>query len=239
MVLYPFNSAIILNDDIFVAYGGKTGTFNASQRQASYLVAETLVTRYIQTPLLPINVTGTYPFLGRNRNVTDYAYVNQLNEVTVWSKGQLVNCCDLTSNNGCGVIYDDTFGYIDWKQVAPLCGLSWSWGWAGAIVVPNSPYKIQISYNAGLPTGTANHPAFLEALTILAQEDLNEKEPGNSGINETPGALGVQSFTSLDYKEERAKDALVKTDLGDSARAQRAKKLINGVLKRPYRPLLA
>src|SRR5262249_52377502 len=159
-----------------------------SQRQASYLTAETMVTRYIQTPLLPINVTGTYAYTGKRRIVTDYAYVNALYDVTIWSKDALVNSCNLISNEGCGFIYDDTFGYIDWRQVALICGLSWSVGWGGgAIVVPNIPYQIQVSYNAGLPTGTASHPNFLEALTILAQEDLNEKDPGNAGMNETTG----------------------------------------------------
>lgn len=221
-------------------YGGKCGTFTQAQLNASFLTAETMVTRYIQTPLLPINVTGTYPFMGRRRIVTDYAYVNQLHEVTIWSKGFLSNSCDLVSNQGCGFIYEDTYGYIDFRQVALICGATWATSWFGtAYVVPFTPYQIQVSYNAGLPTGTASHPNFLEALTILAQEDLNEKDPGNAGVNETTGALGVQEFSSLDYKEKRSKDALIKSDLGDSAKAQRARKLLNSVIKRPYRPLLA
>lgn len=221
-------------------YGGKCGTFTLPQLQASFLTAEIQASKYIGTLLLPQNVTGTYAYMGKKRIVTDYAYVNQLYEVTMWSQNVLANSCDLVANQACGFIYDDTYGYIDWKQVALICGLSWSVGWGGgAIVVPNIPYQIQISYNAGLPTGTATLPPFLEALTILAQIDLNEKDPGNSGINETTGDVGVQEFKSLDYTEKRADHSLVKTDLGDSAKAQRVRKLFNAVIRRPMRPLLA
>lgn len=239
MVLYPFNSAIILNDTVFTEYGGKTGTFSSAQRQASYLLAEMQATSYIGTPLLPINVTGTYPFMGKMRLATDYGYVHQLYNVNVLSKSQLYSTCDLVSNDGCGYIYNDTFGYIDFKQVSLICGLSLLGTWGGsAIVVPTVPYQIQISYQAGLPTGTASQPSFLEALTILAQIDLNEKDPGNSGMNETPGDLAVQDFRSLDYKETRGAHSFVKTALGESAKAMRAKRLIDMSITKARRVLL-
>lgn len=240
MVIYPFNSAIILNDTVFTEYGGKTGTFSVAQRQASYLLAEMQVTSYIGTPLLPTNVTGTYPFMGKMRIPTDYGYVHQLYNVNVLSKSQLYSTCDLVSNEGCGYIYNDTFGYIDFKQVSLICGLSLLGTWGGsAVVVPTVPYQIQISYQAGLPTGTASQPPFLEALTILAQIDLNEKDPGNSGINETTGDLAVQEYKSLDYREVRGEHSLVKTALGESAKAMRAKRLIDMSITKARRVLLA
>jgi hypothetical protein len=240
MVLYPFNSAIILNDTVFTAYGGKTGSFTPAQRQSSYLIAEMRVSNYVGTLLLPTNVTGTYPYMGKNRIPTDYGYVQQLYNVNVLSKGLLFSTCDLVSNAGCGYIYNDTYGYVDFKQVALICGLS-LWGtWGGsAIVVPNVPYQIQISYQAGLPTGTASSPPFLEALTIIAQEDLNEKDPGNSGFNETQGALAVEKWKSLDYQEERGKHSLVKTALGQSAKAMYAKSLLDMAITRARKVLLA
>lgn len=240
MVIYPYTYPLILNDTVFTSYGGKTGTFSSAQRQSSYLIAEMQVSNYIGTLLLPTNVTGTYPYMGKMRIATDYGYVSNLYNVNVLSKGFLSSTCDLVSNQGCGYIYEDTYGYIDFKQVALICGLSFQGGWGGsAIVVPNIPYQIQISYQAGLPTGTANQPTFLEALTILAQIDLNEKDPGNSGVNETSGDVGVQSFKSLDYHEVRADHALVKTALGDSAKSQRAKKLIDLTIRKARRVLLA
>lgn len=239
MQIYPFNAPIILNDSIFLEYGGKSGTFTPAQRQSSYMVAEMQVTSYLGTPLLPVIVTGTYAYMGKNRIPTDYGYVSQLLNVNVLSKAFLSAQCDLVDNQACGYIYEDTFGYIDFKQVALICGLS-LWGtWGGsAIVVPNIPYQIQITYQAGLPTGTANLPPILEALTILAQIDLNEKDPGNSGINETTGDVGVQDYKSLDYKETRAEHSLVKSALGDSAKAQRAKKLLDMAIRKARKVLL-
>ena len=236
MVLYPFNSAIILTDSIFTNYGGKTGTFTSAQRQSSYLIAEMQVSQYIGTLLLPANVTGTYPFMGKMRVATDYGYVQQLNNVSIFSKNALCGSCSLTSNDGCGYIYQDTFGYIDVRQTMSSCGVAWD---GYPLLVPSIPYQIQISYQAGLPTGTASSPPFLEALTILAQIDLNEKDPGNSGVNETTGDLAVQSYKSLDYSEERGAHSLVKTALGESAKAMRAKRLIDMSIVRARKVLLA
>ena len=227
MVLYPFTYPLILSDSIFTDYGGKTGTFISAQRQSSYLIAEMQVSSYIGTLLLPTNVTGTYPFMGKMRLATDYGYVQELNNVSFFSKTSLCGSCSLTSNDGCGYIYQDTFGYIDVEQTISSCGAC------------SCPYQIQISYKAGLPTGTASSPPFLEALTILAQIDLNEKDPGNSGINETTGDLAVQSYKSLDYSEERGAHSLVKTTLGESAKAMRAKRLIDMSITRARKVLLA
>lgn len=236
MIIYPFTYPLILNDTIFLDYGGKSGTFTSTQRQSSYLIAEMQASQYIGTLLLPTNVTGTYPFMGKMRIPTDYGYVQQLNNVSIFSKNALCGSCSLTSNDGCGYIYEDTFGYIDVRQTMSSCGIAWD---GYPLVVPNYPYQIQISYQAGLPTGTANQPTFLEALTILAQIDLNEKDPGNSGINETTGDLAVQSYKSLDYSEERGKHSLVKTALGESAKAMRAKRLIDLTIRKARKVLLA
>ena len=239
MILYPYNYPLILNDTIFVEYGGKTGTFSQTQRNSSYLIAEMQASNYIGTLLLPTIVTGTYPFMGKKRIPTDYGYVSQLLNVNVKSKGYLSNDCSLVDNAACGYIYEDTYGYIDFKQVALICGLSFYGGiGGGAIVVPNLPYQIDITYQAGLPTGTANQPPVLEALTILAQIDLNDKDPGNSGINEGTGDIAIQEFKSLDYHEIRGKHSLVKTALGESAKAMRAKRLLDMTIRKARRALL-
>lgn len=240
MVIYPYTYPLILNDSVFTEYGGKTGTFTLAQRQSSYLIAEMQVSNYIGTLLLPTNVTGTYPYMHKQRIPTDYGYVSNLYDVTIFSKNTLSSTCVLQENQGCGFIYEDTYGYIDFRQVSLICGLAYMGSWGGsAIVVPNVPYQIRITYQAGLPTGTANQPTFLEALTILAQIDLNEKDPGNSGMNETPGDLAVQDYKSLDYKETRGAHSLVKTALGESAKAMRAKRLIDLTVRKARRVLLA
>ena len=92
---------------------------------------------------------------------------------------------------------------------------------------------------AGLPTGTATQPGIMRALTIVAQANLNDMFPGLVGQNESVGMVGLQSFKSLDYSEERAAHALVKTALGNDAQSQRAKQLIDGAIRRARKVLLA
>ncbi len=238
MVIYPFQAPIILNDARFSEYGGQgTGTFSQSILQSSYLLAEMQVTAYIGAPLLPVAITGTYAFMHQTRIATDYGYVQQLLNVSILTQ-QNCNDCSLTSNNGCGYIYNDTFGYIDFRQLSSICGWSW-WGYPSSpYIVSYAPYQIQLAYTAGLPTGTATQPGILQALSILAQIDLNEKFPGTVGQNESVGAVGIQSYKSMDYSEMRAQHALVKTALGDDARSQRAKKLIDMSIRKARRVLM-
>jgi hypothetical protein len=239
MQTYPYFSPIILNDTVFSLYGGQgTGTFPSMVLQSSYLLAEMQVTNYIGTFLLPTTVTGTYAYTNQKRLATDYGYVQQLLNVNILTKTGC-NTCNLQNNDGCGFIYNDTFGYVDFSFVTSVCGQGW-WGYPYApYIAAPYPYQIQISYIAGLPTGTASQPGFMEALTILAQVDLNEKFPGAVGINESVGAVGIQEFKSMDYFEKRAEHALVKTALGDDARSQRAKKLLDMSIRKARRVLFA
>lgn len=237
---YPFSSPIILNDDIFSQFGGQgTGTFPSATLQAAYQMAEIQVTDYIGAPLLPIAVTGTYPFMHQNRIATDYGYVSQLLGVSILTK-QNCNDCGLTINsNACGYVYQDTYGYVDFRQLATVCGWSW-WGFPySPYVLTYAPYQIQFAYITGLPTGTASQPTILRALTIVAQTNLNDMFPGVVGQNESVGAVGIQEYHSLDYFEKRAEHALIKTALGDDAMSQRAKKLIDSTVKRARKVLLA
>lgn len=231
MIIYPFSAPIILNDINYSQYGGLgTGSFSSFQLQSSYWLAEMQVTNYIGTPLLPVIITGTFGYAGSNRVATDYGYVHQILSVGVLSKQNGITCT-LQNNFGCAFIYNDTFGYIDFRQISSVCSCGYPF-W-------NPTYQVQVAYQAGLPTGTANQPGIMEALAILAQIDLNEKSPGQVQTNETTGDVGVQEFRSLDYAETRAEHALVKTALGDSARAQRAKKLLDMSLRKARRVLFA
>lgn len=232
MIIYPFNAPIILNNSIFIENGGATGSFTNTQLQSSYWLAEIQTTNYIGTPLLPIVVTGTYPFLNHSRLATDYGYVHRLLSVNILTKSAC-NSCDLRNNDGCGYIYDDTYGYIDFKRFIGTCRCGW--GWWGL----EKPYQIQLVYEAGLPTGTANQPGILEALTILAQIDLNEKIPGLVGMNEGVGDIAIQSFKTLEYSEDRGKHSLVRTALGESAKAMRAARLIRASIKLARKALFA
>lgn len=242
MVIYPFSGPIILNNQDFIDFGGQTGAFTNAQLRNSYWLAEMQVSAYIGTLLLPTIVTGTYPFQSRTRLATDYGYVNQLLNVNILTR-KATNTCELQSNDGCGYIYDDTFGYIDFKRLSSVCScVNWNW-WAGSpypmYASSDVPYQIQVVYEAGLPTGTANQPGIMEALTILAQIDLNEKVPGLVGMNESPGDAPLTRFRSIDYNEGRKITMFIRTNLGQSSRAMRAKLLLDASIKRARKVLLA
>jgi hypothetical protein len=52
--------------------------------------------------------------------------------------------------------------------------------------------------------------------------------------------VGIQKFSSMDdYHEERAKSALIRTNLGSSAKTMYAKRLIDATVMRARRVLLA
>lgn len=241
MVIYPFTSPIILNTGTFMDYGGKCGSFTISQLNNSFRVAEMQVSKYVGTLLLPHNVTGTYPFEQKWRLATDYGYVHSVLNVTIKSKSDYLNC-NLQDNDGCAYIYSDTFGYIDFKQIEFVYSAWGIWSyWGGGYPSPyipyNYPYLIEVAYQAGLPTGTATQPPILEALTIMAQIDLNEKDPGNAGLNESTGDIGVERFSSMDYSETRKLSGMRRTILGTSAKANRAALLIDSTVVKARRAL--
>lgn len=196
------------------------------------------VSKYIGTLLLPSIVTGTMNYVGHDRLATDYGYVHQILSVDVYSKQSWLNC-DLQRNDGCAYIYDDTFGYVDFKQTSLTMGFVYIGYPYGLYSFYNFPYQVRIAYQAGLPTGVANQPGILEALTILAQIDLNEKSPGTVGINEGAGDIAIQQFRSLDYTEVRGAHSLKRTSLGESPKAMRAARLIDLTVKKARRALLA
>lgn len=221
MIVYPYSSAIILTDDIFVAYGGQTGTTPVAQRDAAYLIAEKRVSKYIGTFLLPTIVTGTYAYNGSNFISTEYGYVHSVKSATLLSIDN-INSCTLSSTDGCAFIFEDTFGYLNFSCIYNACNC---FGW-------KLPYQYQIAYEAGLPTGTASQPDVLLALTMIAQETLNEMVYPSA--NETAGARGVIRWSSLEYSEERLK--LKRTALGQSAVANFAADLLDSSIRRvmPY-----
>ncbi len=203
-ITYPYSSPIILTDNDFVTYGGETGTSTVAQRQAAYLGAEKRVTSFLGTFLLPTTITGTHSIDPVRALKTKYGYVHSLNSVIVRSrKGD--DECTLKDTSICAYIRNDGYGIIDPKCVfvhCPCAGIG-------------DHYQIQISYTAGLSTGTISQPDYLMYLVSLA--DIFLKEIVGDGGNEATGDIGVQSFGDLGYSERRFD--LRKTTLGSSARS--------------------
>jgi len=91
------------------------------------------------------------------------------------------------------------------------------------------PYQVQAVYTAGLPTGTANQPDMLLALTTYSTIIMNEIIGFG---NEAPSAVGVQEFSNQEYREIRTK--LGKKIYGSSAKAQLISDLLAGYRKTKY-----
>lgn len=220
MQVYPYATPLILNTNLFVQYGGQTGSFSQAQLTSAYVIAEQQATTHLHTPLLPTIVTGTFGYAPRI--VTDYGYVHRVLSVNLLSRDSFTECT-LQSDSGCVFIWEDTFGYLDVGCLMNHCHCN-RW-----IV----PYQAQVAYEAGLPTGVASQPAMLLALTMAAQISLNEMTYPSQ--NEGVGDIGIESFSSLDYSEKRK--ALKNTAFGNSAKANKIASLISQTV-RPARPTL-
>ena len=237
MVIYPFTTPIILTDDIFTSYGGATGTSTALQRQAAYLIAEKQASKYIGTLLLPTSVTGTYNYQNQPRIATDYGYVHSIDHVDILSQNFFTATCDLLHNPGCALISDDTYGYVDIQTLLPTATLISYYAIPYPAFPPVfpflanylQPYQFQIAYHAGLPTGTANQPDVLLALTLAAQINLNLMSNPSALAGEAD--IGIDEFSTIDYREVRHKSSIKRTVFGSSPMANKIAELLSGSIK--------
>lgn len=237
MVIYPFTAPIILTDSIFTSYGGQTGTSTALQRTAAYLIAEKQASEYIGTLLLPTSVTGTYNYQNQPRIATDYGYVQSINAVTIQSQNFFTATCDLLKSPGCALISDDTYGYIDIQTLLPTATLISYYAIPYPAFPPVfpflanylQPYQFIVSYTAGLPTGTANQPDVLLALTLAAQININLMSNQSALAGEAD--IGIDEFSTIDYREVRHKSAIRRTVFGSSPMANKVAQLLAGSIK--------
>jgi len=223
MIVYPYNTPIIMDDDIFVSYGGQTGTSSLFQREAAYLIAEQQMTSYLGTYLLPTDITGSVPYDYRMKFVpTDFGYVQRIYGARVVDAFGNTRF-DISGSSSRMVINEDTFGYLYLYDTECRCGYP-----------EYAPYYLQFMYQAGLPTGTANQPAMLLALTMAAQISLNEI--GFPSMNEGVGDVGIEEFYHLQYKETRKK--WKNTAFGASARAAKVAQLVDSTIRKARRALM-
>lgn len=218
MKLYPYTQAFIINDNVFQAYGGSLANTSTEQRKAAYWMAERAVTEDIGTFLKPTTVTGTFsphePFL------LDYTHVNAVHSVAFLKfDGSTYYTVNGTGNETVA-IRNNVLGIIDIDYYYSLCG--------GCGSRKSSLYQLQVSYNAGLPTGTTTMPDVLLALTTYSQIILNEIIGYG---NESPGDIGVEEYQNQGYRENRI--GLFRTVYGSSPKALFAHKLLTHL--REYR----
>ena len=194
---YPYNSAIILTDAIFIAHGGRTGTVPSAALHAAYFIAEKEMSSHLHTLLTPTDVTGTYLWATASPFQLDYGYVHSITAVTVESSQIILYPYNSFDLQKCVLIRDEKRGLVD-VLLNPLIYRTTTYPYS----VP-TPYKVFFAYNAGLPSGTVYQDDILWALTMAAQLVVNEMDSTDFLANETPGGIGVQEFTNELYTEKR------------------------------------
>lgn len=221
--IYPLSSPIILTDSVFVAYGGHTGNSTAAQRTAAYLIAEIATTYDLETFLLPLIYTGTYLYnssIHKQGLLLEFRDIHRVYKTSFIDFDESVYWTQVGTGNDFVAIRDDTFGILDIDYLLSNCKCVNS--------SHPSPYKVQVVFQAGLPTGTANRPDILMAMVTYA--DVMLQELIGYG-NEAPGDIGVQQYTNQEYQERRI--GLIRTVFGSSPRANMAHRLLDQI--RVYR----
>lgn len=219
MTMY-YSTPRILTDELYVRYGGRTGTSTALQREAAYTIAEDRMERHIGTFLTPTTVTGTYPITTESRLLLHHNRVLKVNSVTILRTPLDSNSQDYVRRDGVGRAISLDLGLIELFEKSTQDVTS---------IAPGVAQQAEVSYTAGLAEGVASGtPYMVHALTIVAEEDLMQIiDPARSEGG--AGAPGVQQFSMGRYSESRPK--LLKTALGSTARAQFAASLVRRFVK--------
>ena len=205
MGTYPYDAPVILTDTMFIEYGGETGTSTSFQRQAAYYIAETFVTEFLNTLLIPTIVTGTYVSDIRNLIEREYGQIRKINQVLLRFDNQNYRVLNASYDY---YLYNPEQGII---SVSPYFS-----------PYARDPGRFEISFEAGFSTGISTRPDMLSGLVIVA--DIALKDLIDPTANEGVGDIGISEFRSEGYSEVRK--GLIRTALGNSARAQRAAQLL-------------
>jgi hypothetical protein len=146
-----------------------------------------------------------------------HTYVRTVDAITAYSLSGGCNC-DMVSTEACAVVRN-YYGYIDTRVIAAYYA-------SGCGCGNYPPHHYDITYTAGLYTGTSANDASLHmSLCMLAQIELLEMlDPG--ALEGGAGDAGVQSYSTLGYAETRTKQSVRETPFGTSALANKAWRLV-------------
>lgn len=213
MNFYPYTEPIILTDSLFSLYGGNLKSTVEAQRDAAFVIAEAAVSEDIGTFLLPTIITGTFQYIPHRMLILDNSYISRVILTRFIAEDETIYETISGTANLYVHLHDDVRGVVEVDPTTTYlcCGHR-----------DSLPYKVQVIYETGLPTGVAsNNPNILLALTTYADIVLNEIIGYG---NESVGDIGVQNFKNQQYTESRV--ALLRTVYGTSARAQFIHKLL-------------
>lgn len=220
-------SPAILTDNIFVEYGGSTGTSTAAQRTAAYAIAESQAAEQIGTFVSPTVVTGTHswPPLGQPLQLP-YTHLSSVTSVTAIHDAGCDCAEDSIELSGCAWILDPDGGLISVRECGDTLRASCSGCNCGSIRYGTGPLQTRIVYTAGLPTGAASDPRLLIGLVTgadLVLEQIIDPDDAPGGA----GNPGIKSFSSLSYSQTNSDGSQKMTIFGDSARANFAAQMLS------------
>lgn len=167
----------ILTDDIFVAYGGLTGTTTVAQRQAAYSIAEGQAIQEIGTFLESTIVTGTHSWPPMSQPLQlPYTHVSVISSVVAIHDAGC-NCADDSVEiDGCAWLLDGDGGLVSLRECGNTLKASCSGcscGHYGA-----GPLQVRVVYTAGLPANAANDPRLLMGLPAR----LHARRPSQAAL---------------------------------------------------------
>jgi len=219
-------SPVILTDEMFDELMPNL-TINPTdgQKNHAYLIAEQSMVRALKTPLIPTQISGSFGFpYPYEPIILPHVYVRSVDDITAYALNRACDCSTIDVD-ACAILRN-YYGYIDYRIIS-----SYYYRACGRVY---APFQFDITYTAGLTTGTAANDSSLHmGLSMLARNELLEMlDPG--GLEGGMGDPGVQSYSSVGYSETRVE--LDNTPFGTSAVANRVWKLVQHLyIPRPLR----
>jgi len=216
----------VLNDSLFIQYGGNTGTSTQAQRDAAYMMAEQDAGDYLQTFLVPTTITGSFqwPTVG-NRIQLEYKHINTITGlVAIHDTG----CdCDTVEVVGCAIIVDSDNAIVDISNCGSGGVLKSSCSGCDCFSGGGRSDRFRIGYTVGLPAGlvAANAKALMGLITIadIALQQITCPETAEGGA----GDPSISNFSDSGYSESR--QFLKMTTLGGSPRANYAARMLDSL----------
>lgn len=216
----------VMDDSIFVSYGGETGTSTAAQRIAAYAIAETQAQIEIGTFLVETIYTGTFtwPYDG-TRIQLPHSHLKQVYSVASIHE---IGCdCSSVELSGCAWVLHHRHALVDVRECGGVvsqggcnCGCSEDMPAASGNGVPVKQFRIV--YQAGHDQ-VAGSPNALMALTVASKKAL-EQIIDPSGALGGPGDQGITNFSDSGYSQSFAKVKM--TGFGNSPEAMYAAQLM-------------
>lgn len=224
---YLVTGTSVLTEQIFVDYGGQTGTATNAQVNAALQMGEQFAIQEIRTFLVPTSISGTFAWPMDDRLLLPHTHIRSVSSVTAIHEAG----CDCADNqveiSGCAWILDYQAGIISLRECgsnvrtpAISCNCSYPSSYGGRLLY-------QIVYEAGIQDGlVAANSSVLMGLVTAADLAL-EQIIDSSGAEGGPGDPSVSSFSDTGYSETR--QFLRMTSFGGSPRANYAARMLQPI----------